>query len=182
MLNYLIEKLPLVRAWIDATLNQHAAISQSVKNLASMQNFSRLPHYFTDNFLSHAKCIVVNKVPLPPLSQFGLTDNVFSDFEKGDYDGITYKNTYFIKRECFSDEALHFHELVHVVQWQHLGVDKFLLTYALGLIKNGRKESPLEKMAYNHQQRFMGDSKPYSVADCVRSELDALMPGIFYEL
>lgn len=176
MLAHLLEKLPLVHSWIDATLNQHAANSYALKDFISKQKFYRLPSYFTDELLSRAKVILVDKVPVPPLSSFGLTE--FKDFEEGNYAGITYKDTYFIKHQNISDEPLHFHELVHIIQWEYLGVDNFLLAYALGLIENGYTESPLEKMAYNHQQRFIDDRNSYSVEDAVKLELNILMQNI----
>ena len=178
MINYLIKKFPLVRSWIDATIESHAEKSLSIKTLILTQKLKRLPQYFTDNSLYHTRVVIVDKVPVPPLSSLGVP--VFGDFEKGDYGGITYKNTYFIKRQCLSDESLHFHELIHIIQWAYLGVDKFLLAYALGLIENGYKESPLEKMAYNHQQLFESNSNPYSVEDAIKLELDILLQNIGY--
>jgi hypothetical protein len=50
----------------------------------------------------------------------------FSDFERMDAEGITYLDTYFVLAERAADESLHFHELVHVVQWRILGPEKFL--------------------------------------------------------
>ena len=34
-------------------------------------------------------------------------------------------------------ESLCCHELVHVVQWDRLGVDRFLLAYGIGLVQSG---------------------------------------------
>lgn len=172
----LIEKLPLMRSWIDATLNQHAAHSYSLKEFVRIQKFHRLPNYFTEELLSCAKVVLVDKVPKPPLSSYGLTE--FEGFEKMDADGTTYKDTYFIKHKYLSYEPLHFHELIHVIQWSYLGVDNFLLAYGLGLIKNGYKESPLEKMAYTHEQRFKDNNNPYSVEDAIKPELNILMQNI----
>ncbi len=56
--------------------------------------------------------------------------------------------TCFLKHRHTSNEALHFHELIHVVQWQSLGPERFLKTYAEGLERFGYRNSPLEKMAY----------------------------------
>jgi hypothetical protein len=69
------------------------------------------------------------------------------------FDGITFDNTYFLRRGL-ERESLHFHELVHVIQWQHLGIDRFLLAYGIGLAQFGYQSSPLEKMAYDLQLEF----------------------------
>jgi hypothetical protein len=51
-------------------------------------------------------------------------------------------------------EELHFHELIHVVQWSKLGIEQFLLTYGLGILQFGYERSPLEAIAYELQARF----------------------------
>ena len=68
--------------------------------------------------------------------------------------GITYLDTYFLLPGGADDESLHFHELVHVIQWRVLGPENFLLLYAADLAERGYSDSPLEAMAYGHQQRF----------------------------
>ena len=52
----------------------------------------------------------------------------------------------FIRRPS-SLEVIHFHELVHVVQWRTLGLREFLLTCVLGIIQHGCEESPLKAVA-----------------------------------
>ena len=106
-----------------------------------------------------------------------LQGELFESFEKADVAGTTYKDTYFIKRQNCFDESLHFHELVHVVQWDYLGVEKFLLAYALGLINHGYVNSPLEVMAYGLKQYFIQNPDLFAVEDVIRSELDAIMPS-----
>ena len=67
---------------------------------------------------------------MPPLSALGITG--FGEFETGNYAGITFLDTYFVQSGEVLRESLHFHELVHVVQWQHLGAERFVMAYALG--------------------------------------------------
>jgi len=66
---------------------------------------------------------------------------------------------------------LHFHELVHVVQWRLLCAERFLALYADGLEKHGYRDSPLEVMAYDHEARFNSKESPYSVEAEVRQQL-----------
>jgi len=61
------------------------------------------------------------------------------------HDGITYLDTYFIKRTRASDEARHFHGLVHAIQWRALGPERFVRTYADGVERFGYRNSPLER-------------------------------------
>jgi hypothetical protein len=75
--------------------------------------------------------------------------------EQARFTGATFKDTVFIQvGQPSESESLHFHELVHVVQWNQLGVDNFLLAYGIGLLQFGYRESPLEQMAYSLQAQF----------------------------
>ncbi len=96
--------------------------------------------------------VLKDRLPIPPLSALGLEE--FGDFEKQRIRGITYLDTYFIDTLLSKTESVHFHELVHVIQWRVLGPKDFLLLYATGVSEYGYLESPLEAMVYNHQRRF----------------------------
>jgi hypothetical protein len=133
---------PVVLSWMRQTLADHKG---SAKTVAS-RGFKRLPSYFSQGLFDTTKVVPVPRVPMPPLSSTGL--HRFGDFERGDFDGVTYLNTYFVKRTKASDEELHFHELIHIVQWRLLGPGRFLKLYADGLERYGYRDSPLERMAY----------------------------------
>ena len=157
--------LPAMLGWIERTLKEHAAHAQPVTRFG----FQRLPQFFSESVLSAAHVVIIDKLPVPPLSSMGLPE--FASFETQPMDGITYQNTYFLKRAAATEESLHFHELVHVVQWQLLGPKDFLLRYAAGLAGFGYLVSPLEAMAYGLQARFDAGELPYSVEAEVRSRL-----------
>jgi hypothetical protein len=151
----------VIADWIQKTLAQHAPAARSVVSFG----FSRLPHYYGQDILTKAKVVVVPKVPMPPLSAMGL--DRFSEFEQMDAGGITYLDTYFLRADHAHIESLHFHELVHVIQWRMLGPEQFLALYADGLERFGYYKSPLEQMAYGFQGRFEREAQPFSVeAEC----------------
>ena len=162
----LLQKLPLIVGWIDRTLGEHASQARSVADFG----FSRLPDFYSESLLSRTKVVVVGKVPTPPLSALGLPE--FAAFESGVYAGITFKDTYFVEASQAANESLHFHELVHVVQWAHLGVERFILAYAAGLAEKGYRHSPLEGMAYELQAIFDANGQAGSVENFVRARLD----------
>ena len=159
--------LPFVRDWIGQTLAASAATARTTASF----NFPRLPAYYSRALLARAKVVLVDRVPTPPLSSIGLSR--FADFENMDASGITYLDTYFIRRPEAGRESLHFHELVHVIQWQVLGAEKFLALYADGLEKHGYRNSPLEVMAYDHESRFKQNAEPCSVEAEVRQQIEA---------
>ncbi len=166
----LLPKLPLISAWIDKTLASHAKTAVSVADFG----FDRLPSYYSSDLLARAKVVEVARVPVPPLAALGLPE--FVAFEQGDYAGITFKDTYFVKSVEAANESLHFHELVHVVQWAHLGVETFLLQYAAGLAARGYRHSPLEVMAYDLQAYFDSHGQPVDVEAVIRNKLNELYP------
>src|SRR5438552_3775759 len=159
---------PLIVEWIQKTLAKHSPAAQLVASLG----FSRLPHYYDETTLVSAKVVSVSRVPVPPLSAMGL--DRFRDFERIDMAGITYLDTYFVQADHVRVESLHFHELVHVIQWWLLGPEKFLAFYADGLERFGYRNSPLEVIAYNLQDRFEHEAQPFKVEAACQSLIQDL--------
>jgi hypothetical protein len=163
--------LPRISGWIDEFLNYHAAQSQAVCTLG----FTRLSASFSQEFLERAKVVTVASVPFPPVAQFDLPE--LAPIQQMSFAGITYKDTFFLQQGQNS-ESLHFHELVHVVQWERLGVDNFLLAYGVGLVQFGYKNSPLEQMAYSLQQAFDNDSLPGDLISFIEKSTDAIWADV----
>jgi hypothetical protein len=169
MLLNLLPRIRLIRSWINRTAAAHADEARPIDEIIEACGFQRLPGYFDAAFLNRIKCVSVERVPVPPVASMGLA--LFAGFESKRYAGITYGDTYFVDRQYDRSESLHFHELIHAVQWDCLGFDKFLLAYAGGLLRNGYARSPLEVMAYDLQRRFETDPAPYPAEALVREEL-----------
>ncbi len=159
---------PQLIDWIEQTLVDYSTKTQSVVSL----RFRRLPQYFSKEFLASAKVVPVENVPMPPLSKFGATD--FDAFEQMEAAGITYLDTFFVNQLYATDESLHFHELVHVVQWSLLGPERFLAAYADGLEHFGYRNSPLETMAYDAQAWFEDNPAPFNAEQSVQNQLQHL--------
>jgi hypothetical protein len=159
---------PKLRAWIQKTLEFY---EKNAKPVASM-HFVRLPLYFDSSLLETAKFIAIDRLPIPPLSAMGLSR--FAVFEQGDFNGITYLNRYFIKQTVVTEEAIHFHELIHVIQWRLLGLEDFLAAYANGLDEFGYENSPLEKMAYDAEAAFKRSSPIFDAEKFVAEQLGHL--------
>jgi hypothetical protein len=162
--------LPKVRSWIDQYIAAHAAKARRVNTLG----FSRLGIAYSNELLERTKVVTVDRVPFPPVDQFGLPE--FADVQNMQFDGITFKDTFFLRRGCES-ESLHFHELVHAVQWARLGVDNFLLAYGLGLSQADYANSPLEAMAYALQGLFDRDALPTDVVRTIEQRTDVIWSG-----
>jgi hypothetical protein len=157
---------PLFIGWIQSTLTAGAPVAHSVAS----RGFPRLPLYFTQKTLASAKVVLVDPLPIPPLSSMGLAR--FADFERGSFDGITYLDTFFLKPTHSNNEKMHFHELVHVIQWRMLGPDRFLFLYANGLECFGYRRSPLETMAYDAEAAFASSTAIFNVEKMVAEKLE----------
>ena len=159
--------LPHIRDWIDQTLQNHSNAATPV----SQSRFSRLQDHYPDSLLARARVVAVPRVPFPPVSQLGLPE--FRDMETMPMDGVTYKDIFFVRIGQQRD-SLYFHELVHVVQWDRLGVDNFLLAYAIGLLQHGYQQSPLEQMAFHLQAGFDQQRVPENLVEFINQRTDAV--------
>ncbi|MDY6934180.1 MAG: hypothetical protein SVZ03_08150 [Spirochaetota bacterium] len=158
--------IPQIDIWIGEILKKYHNQKISVLDF----NFPRLPLFYSKQLLKSTNVIILNEdLPLPPLLH---ELSGFAEFFTGYIAGITYKDTYFIRTDFSSDESLHFHELIHVLQWDILGVEKNLTYYAMGLLEKGYRGSFLEDMAFRHQSRFDQNDDPYNVEDEVINEIN----------
>jgi hypothetical protein len=98
----------------------------------------------------------------------------FAAFEQGNFRGVTYLDRYFIERTVVTEEALHFHELIHAIEWRLLGPERFLRAYADGLDEFGYENSPLEKMAYEAEATFKQSSAIFDAEKFVAERLGGL--------
>jgi len=164
--------LPLVRGWIDDLLESHKDQTTPIISL----DFHRLKQVFSSTLLKKTKVVVVpGNVPFPPISRMGLPE--LGLIENMPMAGITYKDTFFITKADQS-ESLHFHELIHVVQWESLGVDNFLRAYGVGLMQFGYRDSPLEKMAYSLQETFDRGNTPFGIVDFIKRETGSIWANV----
>lgn len=152
-----------VNEWIDEVLFEYSLQKNSCSSFK--ENFAG---YYSQELLSSAYYVVVDEIPLPTF----LTEiNVrFKEFLDLDTHGITYKDTYFIKGDHLTNKALHFHELVHVVQWRLLGAEAFIERYLGELDAYGYDEAPLEKLAYRLQADYE-ERKVFNVENIVKGNL-----------
>lgn len=103
----------------------------------------------------------------PELQRIGFEPGSLPDFSL--MTAITFVDTV-VSHEPFTDSLL-FHELVHVVQYEKLGLGEFASKYVRGFLSSGSYEGiPLERNAYELDARFAAaPAKTFSVA----SEVEA---------
>jgi hypothetical protein len=162
-----------VRKWIEDMLEKHEAQMESVLEA----NFERLGKYYSNSFLQRVQRVIVNKCPVPPLASSGIPE--LAEIENWDIKGIPWKNTVFIRRDLANWDAVHFHELLHIVQWECLGTESYLTAWAIGTITRGYRDNPLEEMAFRHQLRFETEEKPYDIVKEITKEISTWPESLF---
>ncbi|MGC2467099.1 MAG: hypothetical protein WA517_18040 [Candidatus Acidiferrum sp.] len=133
--------------------------------------------FFPASALDSARVLVLSSVRVgnPPfyaeLVHIGFEPAILPDF--ADMAAITFVDTV-VSHEPFTDRLL-FHELVHVVQYQKLGLEGFAVKYLSGFLGGGSYEAvPLEVNAYELDARFAAaPTMAFSVADEVQPWIDA---------
>jgi len=128
--------------------------------------------FFPSSALDSARvlALVGERVGNPPfyaqLVQMGFSPADLPDFAH--MAAITFVDTV-VSHEPFTDRLL-FHELVHVVQYEKLGLEGFANKYVRGFLSGGSYHGiPLEMNAYELDARFAGaPTKAFSVSDEVQ--------------
>ena len=132
--------------------------------------------FFPETVLDSTRFVVRSRerVSNPPfygqLVRMGFSPSDLPDFAH--MAAITFVDTV-VSHEPFTDRLL-FHELVHVVQYEKLGLADFAARYVRGFLSGGSYEAiPLEMNAYELDGRFAAaPGKPFAVGDEVQSWID----------
>ena len=160
--------------WVES---QRDVYRPSARDLTETER-SVLAPFFDTNTLNLAKIKMVPVIENPgfysELEDMGIP--VILDFSFAA--GITFKDTIVVSRPYLRQPspatALIFHELVHVVQYQILGVREFIERYIAAWAENGFDYSaiPLEVEAYRLGRRFeKNQGQTFSVIAEVRGSL-----------
>lgn len=162
-----------VAAYIDQQRQTYGrrAVSLSQSQTATMQPF------FPKSTLNSARVIALTgeRFGNPPfygeLVKMGFEAGSLPDFAH--MAAITFVDTV-VSHEPFGDRLL-FHELVHVVQYEKLGLAEFAARYVRGFLSGGSYEAiPLEVNAYELDARFAAaPAKPFSVEHVIQAWIGA---------
>jgi len=129
-----------------------------------------LDRYYPADMLRSVKRVIVDRCPVPPLAATGIDQ--LAEIENWELKGIPWGNIIFIRRDLENWEAVHFHEILHAVQWQCLGADRYLTAWAIGTIIRGYRDNPLEEMAFRFQSQFETEDKSFDVVKEVSGEIE----------
>jgi hypothetical protein len=125
----------------------------------TVREISALRGYYSDDFLGRVRVVLVDRIPNPSffgsLSKFGLP--VPWDFSAEP--GLAVVDVVFLSKELVPEGGLlHvlFEELVHIQQFQTLGISRLVGRYVRGLFMNGFDYArlPMERQADELRRRF----------------------------
>ncbi|MFC4876644.1 hypothetical protein [Microbulbifer halophilus] len=153
-----------IEEWIDDTNQKY----QSQRSSCSVLE-SAFAGFYPSQFLQDSYFVVVDDIPkpnFPELREMGL-----GDFIDRPINGITYKDTYYVDRNQANNLQLHFHELVHVSQWDFLGPADFISRYINEIQVHGYDSAPLEKMAYTLDNHYFTGGAALDVPSYVQSKM-----------
>lgn len=156
--------------------SQRRTYAPSAAPLSQVQRAAMSP-FFPESTLYAARALVLTtaRVANPPfypeLFRMGFEPRTLPNFEQ--MRAITFVDT-IVSHGPFTPELL-FHELVHVVQYQKLGVPDFAAKYVSGFLRGGSYERiPLEAHAYALGNRFEREpARTFSVEDEVQAWVKA---------
>ncbi|MCS4503669.1 hypothetical protein NYO91_06195 [Arhodomonas aquaeolei] len=153
-----------IKEWTYQINSSHEEMRRSCSVLEEYFN-----GFYSPDFLKTAFFVVTDEIPKPDFP--GLREAGLGDFIDMDVGGITYNDTYYVKKEVANELRLHFHELVHVQQWRELGPQGFIERYIREIQDFGYENAPLEKMAYALDGHYQSKGRHLSVERFVRENL-----------
>lgn len=153
-----------IEEWIHGVNRSHESLRRSC---AVFQEY--FSGFYSPGFLESAYFVVVEDIPKPDLPELRAAG--LGDFIDMDVDGITYDDTYYVQRRAMNELRLHFHELVHVLQWRKLKPSGFIKRYVHEIQAYGYDEAPLEKMAYSLDRHYQAKGQKLNVEEYVRKNL-----------
>ncbi|MEQ8820292.1 MAG: hypothetical protein RLY93_08605 [Sumerlaeia bacterium] len=159
--------VPIVAGWAARSVAKHKSEARSVASF----EFPRLDRYFPQDLLERSYAVITDDLPVLPFPRNTPVIRRFPD----QFSAITFGETYFIRPHRERDEGLHFHELIHVVQYEIMGLTPFFHAYGVGVMQGGYFGCPLEAMAYQIEGRFSrGGEAPFDAVEAVRVEIEKL--------
>lgn len=167
LFNRLYSFLPLFVKWMNEMLVSYEDRAVALDDFT----YKKIKVVFPAPLRNQTKVIAVqDRIPMPPLDKIGL--EVLMKLDPKNAIGITFKNRIFLlEQHC--NEINCFHEMIHIVQWQRLGVERFLLAYGLHLALHGYDGNPFEQTAYNFQHKLESNELPMNFLETVKTQADS---------
>jgi len=167
---YLFEKF---EEWL---LQQRRIHMVNARPLSSQEK-SRLDGYFEKRILDKARLASVDRISNPEFYDDLAKSGIPIPLDFSNAIGLTLIDCIIIRKELWANPAslisTIFHELVHVVQFDILGLKRHVELYSDSLRGNDYQYHAviLERQAYDLSQRFDSQEPAFSVSQAVKEDL-----------
>lgn len=167
---YLIEKFV---GWIYEQRNLHLTNARHLSSEEKLQ----LAGYFENRILDLVCVASVPEISSPEFYEELTNSGLPIPLDLTNAVGLTLVDCILIRKELWSNPHLAistlFHELVHVVQIDIVGLRKFVEIYADGLLQNELKNDGtlFERQAYSLSERFARKEPVFAVSDIIKQDL-----------
>jgi len=123
------------------------------------QLIARVSSFFEESVFGRARMKVVEEISNPAFYSELMIAGEPIPIDFSQMAGIVFKDIILLSMRHMPKNdtiPLFFHELVHIVQYQYLGIDKYVDLYVRGWAMHNRLYNaiPLEEHAYKLQERF----------------------------
>jgi hypothetical protein len=166
------ERIQPLSAWMAAYIAEQRAAFHSKAASIGAGHKQALQAFFPADVLNNLR-VVRGRAPQPAFYQQLRAMGIGNAPAFSGMAGVTFQDVV-VHVEALTIPLL-FHELVHAVQYKHLGLQGFADAYVRGFLTGGSyEEIPLEKQAYELEARFSEDSAAmFSVENDVRGRIQA---------
>jgi len=167
---YLLEKF---EEWIRQQRRFHSPNARPLSN----EEKTRLDGYFERRILAKARVASVQRISNPEFYDDFANSGIPIPLDFSTAVGLTLVDCIIIRKELWANHSslisTIFHELVHVVQIDILGLKRHIELYADSLMEGGYQYHSVafERQAYKLSARFDKGKTPFPVADIVKKEL-----------
>lgn len=154
--------LPIARRWAQTpfvepkTAPRKSRKNADVLSFCEEQQFTHVIQSWPRDYLGGISLHLFDRIPAPPLGDWPVVSRFrqLRDFKELESAAMALPGRVLMRHDCVAEATVH-HELVHTVQWNVLGPERFLVLYAVGLIDHGYEDSPLEAMAYSLEEEML---------------------------
>ncbi len=158
--------------WVASYINEKRQTYSATASALDNNQKAVMAPFFRESVLNSTRVLVLTteRVNNPSfyadLVTMGFKESSLPDFS--DMDAITFVDT-IVFHQPIENRTL-FHELVHVIQYEKLGISQFAAKYVGGFLTGGSYRAiPLEQNAYDLDARFAGEPQSaFSVEDEVQ--------------
>jgi hypothetical protein len=162
--------IPKILHWVNEQRKLHLPKARGLSN----EEKSLLEKYFEKSIMDSVKVALVDNISNPSFYPELIKQGIAIPLDFSTADGLALVDCIILRKRLqdsfISQISTLFHEMVHVVQIDILGLEKMTELYLSSLLQKGYFNVPFEKQAYKLSARF-NQRESFLVRETVEQEL-----------